>query len=229
MGACTCTLLLFVITILYGDLLPLEYVLILFMIPPLLHVYRRRLSEGVNKYNSPLCLGSHCLVALAHSWEMEGLSREEIEELFADGEAALGSGGGNLFLEALLFSDEYDDEVLHDPETRTRSHHGDRLGPGRGGGVQRPQDIRPYTCLYGFYTASGKPELILHRTGLYRCEIDSLADALQMVWARPYAFYEGGDGNVDVQARLKKRKISLKCAICISYSSFRRPGVLKRK
>jgi hypothetical protein len=91
---------------------------------------------------------------------MDGLSQEEIDLLFADGEAALGAGGDNLLFEVLLFSDECDDEVLHDPDTRTRSHHGDRLGSGRGGGGQRSQDCRPYTCLYGFYTTSEKPELI---------------------------------------------------------------------
>jgi hypothetical protein len=91
---------------------------------------------------------------------MDGLSQEEIDLLFADGDAVFGTGGGNLVFKALLFSDEYDYEVLYDPDTRTRIHHGGRLGPGRGGGERHPQDCRSYTCLYELYTASGKPELI---------------------------------------------------------------------
>jgi hypothetical protein len=51
-------------------------------------------------------------------------------------------------------------------------------GVGRGGGPRLPPDRRPFNCLYEWYIASTKAELIYLRTGLHKCEIDSLVDIL---------------------------------------------------
>jgi hypothetical protein len=49
---------------------------------------------------------------------MDGLSQEEVDLLIIHGEVTYGAGSGLLVLDQLLFVDD-DDEVLHDPETRT--------------------------------------------------------------------------------------------------------------